>query len=122
MRLQMGIRFASRSVLAKLSIRGAKVISRLQEVYKSEIKSSLQEQFGYSNPMQIPRLQKVVLNMGVGEAVNDSKKVDNALRDMTSIAGQKPVIVRARKSVATFKLRGRDAYWSKGDIAPRSNV
>ena len=81
------------------------MVSRLQEVYTSEIRSSLQEQFGYSNPMQIPRLQKVVLNMGVGEAVNDSKKVDNALRDMTLIAGQKPVIVRARKSVATFKLR-----------------
>ena len=81
------------------------MVSRLQEVYTSEIRSSLQEQFGYSNPMQIPRLQKVVLNMGVGEAVNDSKKVDNALRDMTFIAGQKPVIVRARKSVATFKLR-----------------
>ena len=81
------------------------MVSRLQEVYTSEIRSLLQEQFGYSNPMQIPRLQKVVLNMGVGEAVNDSKKVDNALRDMTFIAGQKPVIVRARKSVATFKLR-----------------
>ena len=81
------------------------MVSRLQEVYTSEIRSSLQEQFGYSNPMQIPRLLKVVLNMGVGEAVNDSKKVDNALRDMTFIAGQKPVIVRARKSVATFKLR-----------------
>ncbi|MEC8462831.1 MAG: 50S ribosomal protein L5, partial [Pseudomonadota bacterium] len=59
------------------------MVSRLQEVYTSEIRSLLQEQFGYSNPMQIPRLQKVVLNMGVGEAVNDSKKVDNALRDMT---------------------------------------
>lgn len=81
------------------------VVSRLKEVYKSEIRSSLQAQFGYSNPMQIPRLDKVVLNMGVGDAVNDSKKVDNALRDMTSIAGQKPVVVRARKSVATFKLR-----------------
>ena len=63
------------------------------------------EQFGYSNPMQIPRLDKVVLNMGVGDAVNDSKKVDNAMRDMTVIAGQKPIVVRARKSVATFKLR-----------------
>jgi len=79
--------------------------TRLQEFYASEIRPSMQEQFGYSNPMQIPRLDKVVLNMGVGGAVNDSKKVDNAARDMTVIAGQKPVIIRARKSVATFKLR-----------------
>jgi large subunit ribosomal protein L5 len=81
------------------------MVVRLKEVYASEIRSSMQEQFGYTNPMQIPRLDKVVLNMGVGDAVNDSKKVDNALRDMTVIAGQKPVIVHARKSVATFKLR-----------------
>ena len=81
------------------------MVARLQEVYTSEIRSSMQEQFGYTNPMQIPRLDKVVLNMGVGDAVNDSKKVDNAMRDMTVIAGQKPIIVRARKSVATFKLR-----------------
>ena len=79
--------------------------TRLQDIYASEIRESMQKQFGYSNPMQIPRLDKVVLNMGVGGAVNDSKKVDNAARDMTVIAGQKPVIVRARKSVATFKLR-----------------
>ena len=79
--------------------------TRLQEFYASDIRPSMQEQFGYSNPMQIPRLDKVVLNMGVGSAVNDSKKVDNAARDMTVIAGQKPVIIRARKSVATFKLR-----------------
>ena len=79
--------------------------TRLQDLYSSEIRSSMQEQFGYSNPMQIPRLDKVVLNMGVGDAVNDSKKVDGAMRDMTVIAGQKPIIVRAKKSVATFKLR-----------------
>jgi len=79
--------------------------TRLKELYASEIRGSLQEQFGYPNPMQIPRLDKVVLNMGIGEAVNDSKKVDNAARDMTVIAGQKPVIIRARRSVATFKLR-----------------
>ena len=81
------------------------MVTRLKELYASEIRGSLQEQFGYPNPMQIPRLDKVVLNMGVGEAVNDSKKVDNAARDMTVIAGQKPVIIRARRSVATFKLR-----------------
>ena len=78
------------------------MVTRLQEVYTSEIRGSMQEQFGYSNPMEIPRLDKVVLNIGVGEAVNDSKKVDSALRDMEAIAGQKPVIIRARKSVATL--------------------
>ncbi|MEE2996962.1 MAG: 50S ribosomal protein L5 [Pseudomonadota bacterium] len=81
------------------------MVARLQEEYASKIRSSMQEEFGYANSMQIPRLQKIVLNMGVGEAVNDSKKVDNAMQDMTVIAGQKPIVVRARKSVATFKLR-----------------
>ena len=79
--------------------------ARLKELYDTEIRDAMRAQFGYENPMQIPRLDKVVLNMGVGEAVSDSKKTDNAARDMTAIAGQKPVIVRARKSVATFKLR-----------------
>ncbi len=81
------------------------MVARLKEVYDNEIRSAMQAQFNYANPMQIPRIEKVVLNMGVGEAVNDSKKVNNAARDMTAIAGQKPVIVRARKSIATFKLR-----------------
>lgn len=81
------------------------MVARLKELYDSEIRAALQTQFGYANPMQVPRLDKVVLNMGVGEAVNDSKKVDHAARDMMAIAGQKPIIVRARKSVATFKLR-----------------
>ena len=79
--------------------------ARLHDLYKSDICSALQGQFEYTNVMQIPRLDKVVLNMGVGEAIADSKKVENAARDMTVIAGQKPLIVRARKSVATFKLR-----------------
>ena len=78
---------------------------RLEELYTSEIRPSLQGEFRYKNGMQIPRLDKVVLNMGVGAAVNDSKKVGNAARDMTVIAGQKPVVIHARKSVATFKLR-----------------
>ena len=81
------------------------MVARLKDVYDTEIRAAMQEQFGYANPMQIPRLDKVVLNMGVGDAVNDSKKVDAAARDMTAISGQKPVIVRAKKSVATFKLR-----------------
>ena len=64
--------------------------TRLRNVYDTAIRESLQQEFGYSNPMQVPRLDKVVLNMGVGEAVADSKKVEGAARDMTAIAGQKP--------------------------------
>lgn len=79
--------------------------TRLQEQYDTAIRSDLQSSFNYTNPMQIPRLDKVVLNMGVGEAVVDSKKIDAAARDMTAIAGQKPIIIRSRKSVAQFKLR-----------------
>ena len=79
--------------------------ARLQEHYREVIRPALQEEFGYANPMQVPKLEKVVLNMGVGEAVGDSKKIDAAVRDMTLIAGQKPIVIRARRSVAQFKLR-----------------
>ena len=79
--------------------------TRLQEHYDKVVRADLHSKFSYSNPMQIPRLDKVVLNMGVGEAVADSKRIDSAARDMTAIAGQKPIIIRARKSVAQFKLR-----------------
>ncbi len=79
--------------------------ARLQEHYEQVVRPALREEFGYANPMQVPRLEKVVLNMGVGEAVGDSKKIDAATRDMTLIAGQKPIVIRARKSVAQFKLR-----------------
>ena len=79
--------------------------TRLQEHYDNVIRADLQSQFNYSNAMQVPRLDKVVLNMGVGEAVADSKKIDAAVRDMVAIAGQKPIVIRARKSVAQFKLR-----------------
>ena len=79
--------------------------ARLHERYEQVVRPALQEEFGYANPMQVPRLEKVVLNMGVGEAVGDSKKIDAAARDMTLIAGQKPIVIRARRSVAQFKLR-----------------
>jgi large subunit ribosomal protein L5 len=69
------------------------------------VKSELTEKFGYKNPMQVPRIEKIVLNMGVGEAVNDRKKVENAAADLAMIAGQRPVITRARKSIATYKVR-----------------
>jgi large subunit ribosomal protein L5 len=78
---------------------------RLKTQYEAEIRSALAEEFKYANPMQIPRLEKIVLNMGVGEATADKKKVDSAAKDLELIAGQKPVLTRARKSIATFKLR-----------------
>ena len=80
-------------------------IPRLKQHYKEVLSKQLAKDFGYSNPMQVPRLDKVVLNMGVGEGVSDSKKVNAAAADLGLIAGQKAVITRARKSIATFKLR-----------------
>src|ERR671921_2975999 len=78
---------------------------RLKQRYLQEIKSALTEQFSYSNPMQVPGVVKVVVNMGVGEAAKDSKLIDGALRDLTAITGQKPQLRKATKSIAQFKLR-----------------
>ena len=78
---------------------------RLKEFYINELHGTLMEQFNYASPLQVPRLQKIVLNIGVGEGVADTKKVDAAVGDLTLIAGQKPVISRAKKSIANFKLR-----------------
>lgn len=86
----------------------AEVISyepRLKKVYSDVVRAKMVEEFGYKNPMEVPKLEKIVLNIGVGEAVNDSKKVQSAANDLAKIAGQKPVITRARTSIATFKLR-----------------
>lgn len=80
-------------------------MARLKEEFESTIRPALTEQFGYKNLHQVPRLDKIVINIGVGEAVNDSKKVQAAVDDLTAIAGQKPVITKAKRSVATFKLR-----------------
>lgn len=80
-------------------------MSRLRDHYNASVRKDLQEQFNYANPMQVPRLTKVVLNMGVGEGTGDRKKVEAAVGDMTLIAGQKPVVTRAKKSIAGFKLR-----------------
>ena len=79
--------------------------TRMQAKYESDVRPALQEQFKYLNAMEMPCITKVVINMGVGEAVVDSKKIDSAVREMTLISGQKPIIIRARRSVATFKLR-----------------
>ncbi|WP_304175430.1 50S ribosomal protein L5 [Phenylobacterium aquaticum] len=78
---------------------------RLKSEYRQRIRAVMKEQFGYTNEMQIPKLDKIVLNMGIGEAVNDTKKVQTAIADLTAIAGQKPVATRARNSIAGFKLR-----------------
>jgi large subunit ribosomal protein L5 len=78
---------------------------RMKSRYKSEIKKRLREEFKYTNDMQIPRLDKIVINMGVGEATADSKKLKSAMEAMTAIAGQRPVATKARKSIAAFKLR-----------------
>ena len=80
-------------------------IPRLRKHYDTVVKQHLIEHFKYDNPMRVPRIDKIVLNMGVGEAVNDRKKVDSAAKDLAMIAGQRPVVTRARKSIAVYKLR-----------------
>ncbi len=78
---------------------------RLKSLYREKIRPALKEEFGYRNDMEIPKLEKIVINMGIGEAVRDSKKIRTAERDLAKIAGQKPVITRAKKSIAGFRLR-----------------
>lgn len=80
-------------------------MSRLKAHYRQVVVPKLMERFGYKSVMQVPRLVKITLNMGVGEAVSDKKILENALADLTRIAGQKPVVTKARKSIATFKIR-----------------
>ncbi|MBN9599906.1 MAG: 50S ribosomal protein L5 [Afipia sp.] len=86
---------------------------RLRAVYDKDIRGKLTEQFGYANVMQVPSLEKVVLNMGIGEAVNDRKKVELAAGDLALIAGQKPIVTHSRKAIATFKLREGQAIGAK---------
>ena len=83
-------------------------MARLKEFYKDTVIQKLTEQFGYKSPMEVPRIEKITLNMGVGEAVADKKIMENAVGDMQKIAGQKPVVTKAKKSVAAFKIR--DGY------------
>ncbi len=82
-----------------------KIPARLKQRYRDEIAPALRSEFGYANVMQIPRLVKVVVNMGVGEAARDSKLIDGAVRDLEAITGQRPQVTKARKSIAQFKLR-----------------
>jgi large subunit ribosomal protein L5 len=83
-------------------------MARLHDFYKTEVVKKLSERFGYKNLMQVPRITKITLNMGVGETTADKKVIENAVADMTKIAGQKPVITKAKKSISTFKIR--DGY------------
>ncbi|MDR0741642.1 MAG: 50S ribosomal protein L5 [Rickettsiales bacterium] len=87
--------------------------SRLREIYEKKIVPELVKEFGYSNPMVVPRLDKIVLNMGVGGAVSDKKKLESAVADLTAIAAQKPVVTKAKKSIATYRLREGQAIGAK---------
>ncbi len=86
---------------------------RMKEHYEQVVREAMRTKFSYANPMQIPRLEKIVLNMGIGEAVSDRKKVDSAAGDLALIAGQRPVITRARQSIATYKVRENMAIGAK---------
>jgi large subunit ribosomal protein L5 len=79
--------------------------ARMQSLYRDHVIKQMMQQFGYKSVMQVPRIEKITLNMGVGEAVNDKKILDNAVADMTKIAGQKPLVTKSRKSIAVFKIR-----------------
>jgi large subunit ribosomal protein L5 len=83
----------------------AEYVARQREKYHKEVVPALMKEFGYTNPMQVPRISKIVLNIGMGEAIANAKALDNAVNDVTAIVGQKPMITRAKKSIAAFKLR-----------------
>ncbi|HEX6606341.1 MAG TPA: 50S ribosomal protein L5 [Chloroflexia bacterium] len=83
----------------------AEYVARQREKYYKEVVPALMKEFGYTNPMQVPRVTKIVLNIGMGEAIANAKALDNAVNDVTAIVGQKPMITRAKKSIAAFKLR-----------------
>ncbi len=91
----------------------SKTVNRLQKKYKEEIVPALVKEFGYSSLMQAPKMEKIVINMGVGDATQNSKALDDAVADLTLIAGQKPVITKAKKSIATFKVREGQAIGCK---------
>ncbi|MSP49277.1 MAG: 50S ribosomal protein L5 [Alphaproteobacteria bacterium] len=88
-------------------------MTRLKKQYDEKVRADLMKEFGYKNPMEVPRLEKIVINMGVGEAVSDSKKIQAAAEELTRIAGQKPVITKSKKSIAIYKLREGQAIGVK---------
>ncbi len=83
----------------------AEYVARQREKYQQEVVPALMKEFGYTNPMQVPRISKIVLNIGMGEAIANAKAMDNAVNDVTTIVGQKPMVTRAKKSIAAFKVR-----------------
>jgi len=91
--------------MSETHVNQAGELPRMQQRYRDEIRGKLQSQFGYGNPMQVPKLEKIVINMGVGEAAGDQKKLDAAVAELTLIAGQKPVKTLAKKAIAGFKIR-----------------
>ena len=90
---------------AATSDKGAPKVARLQAIFRDKIAPELTQKFGYKSPMQVPRITKITLNMGVSEAVSDKKVMDHAVSDMTKIAGQKPVVTKSKKAIAGFKIR-----------------
>lgn len=91
--------------MAKTTAKTDASVPRLQALYAEKIVAELQKQFNYTNPMQVPKLEKIVINMGLGDAVDDSKIIDAATQELALISGQKPIVTRSRKSIAGFKLR-----------------
>lgn len=98
---------------ASAAAAGGDYVPRLRRIYDEKVRAELNEKFSYANPMMVPKLEKVVINMGVGDAVNDRKKVEQAFNELTLIAGQKPVVTKARTSIAGFKLRDGMAIGAK---------
>ena len=96
---------APKAKKAKTGNKKAAIVSRVQVKYENEIRKALMEKYQYSSPMQIPALSKIVINIGVGDATQDGKKLEEAVSELTLISGQKPIITKAKKSIATFKLR-----------------
>ncbi len=94
-----------KAVEAAPAAENVKYVNRLQKKYREEIVPALIKEYNYSTPMQAPRLEKIVINMGVGDATQNSKALDDAVNDLTIISGQKPIITKAKKSIATFKVR-----------------
>ena len=88
-------------------------MNRLKEIYKEEVAPALFEELGFDNVMQVPKLEKIVVNIGVGDAIDNSKALDEAVRDLTTITGQRPVVTKAKKSIANFKLRAGRAIGTK---------
>lgn len=99
--------------MAPPAARPADYQPRMKKIYLDQVRAQLKDKFGYANPMQIPKIDKIVINMGVGEGVADKKKVDSAASDLAKISGQRPVITRARKSIAGFKVREGMALGTK---------